>query len=284
MPEVLAKVSASPSQLHQGGTAKLGFRRSPDGVTYICTQEVAYPFHITRPFYLEGDPKGMSTLYIQSVSGGLFDNDVVTLSLNGEAQSLVNVTTQASTIVHETKTGPALQQVLINAGNNAFLEYLPDPMVLFPGARLHSKTRVTCDPCSSVMLCDGYFSHDPRSVGAVFEQLVSELRIETPQGRLRCLDRFDIGGEQLSYDNHYRAHGSFFCIDNSLDESTREKIDQSLSSIAGIYAGSSMLPDTAGIWGRVLAPDSQRLRDAIIAVWKTWRQIKTGLTPHLRKK
>ena len=253
-------------------------------MTYICAQEVAYPFHTTRPFYLEGDPQGMSTLYIQSVSGGLFDNDVVTLNLDVESQSLVHVTTQASTIVHESKTAGAVQHLSITAQENAFIEYLPDPLVLFPGARINSYIRVIADPCASVVLCDGFLNHDPQSNGGVFEQLTSELRIVTPDGRLRCLDRLEISGQRMVRDKRYQAHGSFFCIDESLEESARLKIDHALLKVPGIYAGTSSLPDKAGLWGRILASDSQTLRNGLSAAWEALRRIKTGLTPHPRRK
>ena len=277
-------MSASLSRLHKGGCAKLRFRCSPDGTTYICAQEVAYPFHITRPFYLEGDPEGMSTLYLQSVSGGLFDDDVVSLSLEAEPQSSAHVTTQSSTIVHEATTSIAVQKISITAKENAYIEYLPDPLVLFPGARLNSQIKVVADKTASVVVCDGFFSHDPRSSGAVFERMTSELKIETPQGQLRCMDRFEITGEQMASDPRFRAHGSFVCIDESLGESDRATINQAISQIPGIYAGLSSLPDGAGLWCRALAPDSQILRDGLGAAWRALRQIKTGLIPHNRRK
>ena len=283
-PEIHAAVSSSVSTLHRGGNASFRFERSPEGVTYIARQEVAYPFHVTRPFYLEGDPQGMPTLYLQSVSGGLFDQDVVSLNLQAESDAFAHITTQSSTIVHEAKIGSSIQQVSITAKDNAFIEYLPDPQVMFPGARLASQVNIVAAPSATVLVCDSFLAHDPNGAGGLFDRLASELVVETPQGRLRCLDRFEITGEQLKSDRRFTAHGTFVCVDENLAEEARLKISQSLSEIPGLYAGVSTLPDDAGLWARLLAPDTRALRRGLSTAWCQLRQIKTGLIPHPRRK
>lgn len=277
-------MSSSVSTLHKGGNATFRFERSPDGVTYIARQQVAYPFHVTRPFYLEGDPRGMSTLYLQSVSGGLFDQDVVSLRVTAEPDAYAHITTQSSTIVHEAKIGTTLQQISITAKDNTFVEYLPDPLVMFPGARLSSQVKIVAASTATVVFCDGFLAHDPKGGDGRFDQLASELVVHTPQGRLRCLDRFEITGEQLASDKRFTTHGTFVCVDESLGEQARVRIDQSLSEIPGLYAGMSTLPDGAGLWSRLLAPDSQTLRNGLNTAWRSLRQIKIGLMPHLRRK
>ena len=272
------------SRLHKGGSAEFRFTLSPDGLTYISHQAVAYPFHVTRPFYLEGDPKGMATLYLQSVSGGLFDEDVVNLTLHADDNARAHVTTQSSTIVHSTETSYAEQQTCIHAGEHACIEYLPDPLVLFPRAHLHSQIRVVADKTASVVVCDGFLAHDPEGVGAMFERLSNELRIESPDGKLRCLDRFEVSGQELSSYNEYRAHGAFVFVDGDVDETTRLALSKSLMTVNGIYAGVSSLPDDAGLWSRILALDSQSLRNAISVAWTTLRELKTGVRPHPRRK
>ena len=64
-----------------GRQAELVFTRAPDGRTYISHQRVGYPFHITRPFYLDPVPAGLLTLYLQSVSGGIYRGERLALSL-----------------------------------------------------------------------------------------------------------------------------------------------------------------------------------------------------------
>ena len=54
--------------------AALRFRRSGNK-TFLVKQYTPHPFHITRPFYVDGDPDSMATLYLQSSSGGLYGDD-----------------------------------------------------------------------------------------------------------------------------------------------------------------------------------------------------------------
>jgi urease accessory protein UreH len=42
--------------------------------------------------------------------------------------------------------GEATQDICIDALAGSFLEYLPDPLILFRGARLHSRLRVRLHP------------------------------------------------------------------------------------------------------------------------------------------
>ena len=67
--EIPAAVSSSVSTLHRGGNASFRFERKPRrGHLYrppgSCLSISCHP-----PFYLEGDPQGMPTLYLQSVAG-----------------------------------------------------------------------------------------------------------------------------------------------------------------------------------------------------------------------
>ena len=72
-----------------GPQVDLVFARAPDGRSYISHQRVGYPFHITRPFYLDPEPAGLLTLYLQSVSGGIYRGERLALSLKAKAGELV---------------------------------------------------------------------------------------------------------------------------------------------------------------------------------------------------
>ena len=75
--EETAGPTPSPPPISSGrqGRASLRFSRRGDSKTFISDQYVAYPFHLTRPFYFEGDPDGMLSLYLQSASGGIYRGD-----------------------------------------------------------------------------------------------------------------------------------------------------------------------------------------------------------------
>ncbi len=54
--------------------ATLRFARG-GGRTFLKEQRTPYPFHTTRPHYLDADRPDLATLYLQSASGGLYRGD-----------------------------------------------------------------------------------------------------------------------------------------------------------------------------------------------------------------
>ena len=130
---------------------------------------------------------------------------------------------------------------------NTLIEYLPDPQIMFPGARLASQVILSRPRAPPWLSATAFSLYDPNGAGGLFDRLASELVVETPEGRLRCLDRFEITGEQLGSDRRFTAHGTFVCVDEDLAEEARVKITQSLSEIPGLYAGVSTLPTMPGV-------------------------------------
>lgn len=269
---------------HHGGSASIRFDRSPDGQSYVSSQRVAYPFHVTRPFYLQGDPEGTASLYLQSLSGGVFAGDTLSLALEVGSGAMAHVTTGGSTLVHRMDGGGAVQLVDLSAEDGSLLEYLPDSLVLFPGSDLDTRVRIRCGPRATVLVSDIYFCHDPLERGRGIGRLRSELRVERPDGSLVCLDRFEIGADQLAAAPRRRAHGTFMCISSHLPDGLIERIREALETFREAYCGVSELPDGAGIWMRVLADDSRAPRAAVAAAWREVRTDLFGIAPRARPK
>lgn len=147
--------------------------------TYLRGQHTPHPFHITRPFYLPGDPDGLATLYLQSSSGGLYGDDNLTLSIEAQSDTQTHVTTQASSVVHAARGGCTHQKVSIKVAEGGYIEYFPEPMILFPEAVLDSKLSVTLSERAKAVFSDSYIVHDPASSGTVFDRLNNCITIST---------------------------------------------------------------------------------------------------------
>ncbi|MEY2823540.1 MAG: Urease accessory protein UreD 1, partial [Pseudomonadota bacterium] len=85
--------------------AFIQFVKRPDGATGVGRQLVGYPFHLGRPLKFSGDPIGMSSLYLQSCSGGIFEGDDLGLRFLAQAGTQAHLTSAASTIVHSMNDG-----------------------------------------------------------------------------------------------------------------------------------------------------------------------------------
>ena len=274
---------------NEGPQAALRFARAPDGRSYIARQRVGYPFHITRPFYLDETPAGALTLYLQSVSGGIYQGEDLVMTCAAGAGSAAHVTTQAATIVHRMPVAPARQTVLLEAANGALLEYLPDPLIMFPGARLTSALEIEAAADATVIASESFAHHDPGGEDRRFESFGAEMRIRDEGGRLLALERYEVAGERLAAGRgqiaRWPAQGSFVVAHRGPEcEAMLTALRSALAPTDDFYGGASVLPNEAGIGVRLLARDGATLRRGLEAAWQAVRLALYGAPPAPRRK
>jgi urease accessory protein len=268
----------------------LEFARAPDGLTHIASQYAAYPFHICRPFRYENDPAGMATVYMQSASGGLYEHERLETTLIADESAAAHVTSQASTIVHEMQGGCAQQDVALRVEANAWLEYLPDPLILFPGARVESRVRLVLAEGAQAIVADSFLAHDSKAAGRMFDRINSEVRIETTNGKLLACDAFAVSGaefrEALALGGRgFATHGSMAMLSaTAATDDALATIRAQLDFSDDCYGGASLLPNNAGIWARLVARDGAALKRTMTAVWASMRRSMTGIAPVARRK
>ncbi len=271
------------------GRAEIEFGRAPDGRPFIKRQFACYPFHVCRPHSFAGDPEGMVTLYLQSLSGGIYEDERLSLAIAAEAGTRAHVTSQASTIVHSMKTGQADLVVSIDAHEGSLVEYLPDPLILFPGARLSSTVKVRRHQTATVICADAFLTHDPEGRDRIFDRLDSRLEVEDMEGRLLARDRFVLTGkmhlQRVARESRHAALATLFVLTGNDDPGPiLGAVRSALAALPEAYAGASLLPNDCGLWARILTPDGASLRTAMHAAWAAAREAITGACPQVRRK
>jgi urease accessory protein len=232
----------------------------------------------------------MATVYLQSCAGGIFDGDHLELAISLDKGASLHITSQASTIIHETPDHGAALTTTLKAGAGCLLEYLPDPVILFPRARLTSTLTAALDPTAITILSDSFIWHDPEGAGRSFDSLSSETTISIDGLGLVALDRFAIAGGDLLRRNigvngNYRAQGSMVVVTGGRTESSLlDVLQQALASDSNAYAMASSLPEKLGYWIRILAIDAVVLRRLQQTVWRLARLGLTGREPVMRRK
>lgn len=268
----------------------LVFDRDSCRRTLLRRLRAAFPYHVGRGWHVPGDPEGMLTLYLQSCSGGLFQGDELGTRLTVRASAAAHVTSAASTIVHTMECGAALQRLEIDAAAGSLLEVLPDPLILFPRARLTNLVQVRAHPEATVMLWDAVAAHDPNGGNRSFDWLLSDLRICDFDGRLLARDRYRLEGEmlagvQIGAMHGYACQGSFLVLQRSLpQQQLTDALRSALPTDASVYAGATRLPNDCGVWVRVLARDAVGLRETLKCAWYAARRSLTGQEPAQRRK
>ena len=264
----------------------LEFARSEDGKTYLENQYASYPFHICRAQYFENDPPGMANIYIQSASGGIYENESLTTNVIANSSSYSHITTQASTIVHGMSNGGAHQTVNINAIEHAYTEYVSDPLILFPEAKLRSTINVFADETSTAVVIDAFLLHFLKGDDQLFNQLNSCLNIYTDENELLAKDVYLVNPKNfLNGKRKYIGMGTISIINRSgIKKDVLESLQISIKANSNIYGGATLLPNNCGIIMKFLAPDGDTLKKALLEHWMQIREAIVGIKPQIRRK
>ncbi|MBU1304035.1 MAG: urease accessory protein UreD [Alphaproteobacteria bacterium] len=266
--------------------ARLQFR-SFGGKTYLAHQHTPHPFHITRPFSISGDPEGMATLYLQSSAGGLYHDDDHHLAVEVEDGAFAHVTSQASTIIHNSHQSGSKIDVELRVAQNGWLEFCPEPAILFPGARLASTLTAHVHASSKLLFCDAQLCHDPNGRGAPFSQLDNTIRLKTGEGETFYVDRAFVSGENwLGATDGRQCAGTFLVYDSDNAGLISSELEACIARFheSGIYAGQTHLADRSVVVVRLIATTGAHLTEAMRALWIAIRVALTGQFPMPRRK
>lgn len=255
------------------------------GRTGIVRQHVPYPFHVTRPFRLDRARPDVATLYLQSASGGMYRGDDLRLSLEVGEGAAAHVTTQASTIVHDSHDEASRLETRVDVAPGGVLVYTPDPMILMPGAAYEGRTRVALREGAVAIVAEGFFGHDPMGEGRPFASVFLDGEVRDPAGQLLVRDRGGLAGGELPSPSSplgtCRAYGSMMLLAPH-DLATPGLVAE--LGAAGVFAALSPLPNGAGQGLKLLAPDGGALARALDLAASRALAVVLGIDPAPRRK
>jgi urease accessory protein len=272
------------------GRLDLAFAADADRRSYLQRQYASYPFHVCRVHYHDTDHPGLATLYVQSCSGGIYEDDRLDVTLAAAQGAEAYVSTQAATVVHSMPSGSASQRVGIKCEGGSYLEYLPDPQILFPGARFRSEVAVRLSGNGVALVSDSFLSHDPAGRDDMFAAYFSEIIIENEAGKALAIDRLKVDGLAFrdscpGLSGRFKAQGTMIVagldcpMSGVAAELHKIRLDRDVAAI-----GCSLLPNSAGMLVRVLAADGAALKLALHQAWCAARLALKGSVPVERRK
>lgn len=257
------------------------------GRTVLRRQHVGYPLHVTRAFYLDRHRPDLATLYLQSASGGLYESDRLALDVVVGAGAALNLTTQASTVVHAAGGNGATQHQSFTVHEGGFFAFVSDPYILFPRARLQIVTTAHVAVGAVLIFVDGFAIHDPRQRGEFFDRFLSATHIQRDDNVDVLTDRGSINGSEMT--SKFGAMGGMAaaatlfviapperCADIAEIESAAER--------SGCLAGASAAPGKIGFALRLLAPDGGTLTRGIEAAFHVAARAALGVELARRRK
>ena len=132
--------AARPERLRARLALEFALASQPRQTILAATQQQP-PLRVVRAFPLED---GAALVHLHNVSGGLLGGDALELSIRVGAGAQAQVTTTGATRIYRPKpNAPVATQVTeISVGEEALLEYVPDAMIPFSGARFAQRTTI----------------------------------------------------------------------------------------------------------------------------------------------
>jgi len=173
----LTTKAAVPSPGHVRASLRLDFARDEStGRTILAASHQEPPLRVVRAFATED---GAAMVHLHNVSGGLLGGDSLGLTVNVGAEACAQITTTGATRVYRPRAESLFttQSTEVAVGENALLEYLPDALIPFAGARFSQRTCIRLSPGAGLfwweILAPGREAH-----GEIFEYASVELKTD----------------------------------------------------------------------------------------------------------
>lgn len=206
------------------------------GRTILASSTQEPPLRVVRAFALED---GAALVHLHNVSGGLLGGDCLDVSVRLGARTEVQLTTTGATRVYRPRRGTsaASQTSEISVGENALLEYLPDPLIPFAGARFSQRTTIRLDAGAGLFWWE-ILAPGREARGEVFQYERIEMR-----SRVIALGR-PIAAEHIHLDprarmlssparlGSYRYYATFCACRVGLDAAAWLKAERNLREVA----------------------------------------------------
>lgn len=261
------------------------------GATRVVRQFHRTPLYVLRPIYLDASRGGMAFLYLQQHGDGLVQGDRYRIDLCAAPGAEVHLTTQAATKIYGMPDGYATQQVNIDASAGSVVEYLPDPVIPFRGARFFGATTVTAHPESTVLLTEILLpGRVARGERHEYDLCWTTTRARRPDGTPLLSDTLAFGrllgrADSPARLGPYAVQAVLFALTQaSRARPLCDRLRAALAAEGEVLAGVSLLPSDCGVGVRILGPTSATVQAAVRVAWDAARRELLGApAPDLRK-
>jgi urease accessory protein len=280
-----AQYQDEPPQMPSGtvgksGYLKLGFERR-GAKTILADLDRRVPYLAQRALYLDEALPDMPCVFVITTSGSVLQGDRLALDIALARGAEAHVTTQAATKIHSMDANYAAQTQSFRLDDDAYLEFLPDPVIPHRGARFLSDTRIKIASSatllySEILLCGRKHHHaDERFGFAVYSAAVTAVR---PDRGALFADKFVIEPQRSRVDatgtmGAYDVFANVFLLTPKANaDRVHAEIGAAIEPDRGIAYGASRLPNDAGLLFKVLGAETPVVREKVREFWSLARR------------
>ena len=295
LPTEFRQFEADVPQLEVGRAGKVGLLEltlePQGGVTRVRHLFHKVPLQMSRSIYPDAMLPGMAFVYIMSPGGGILQGDRYRLDIMARAGSHVHVTTQAATKIYRMEWNYASQLLNLAVGPDAYVEYLPDPIIPYRDARFYQETNLVVHRGGTLIygevIVPGRVAH-----GEVFAYRLYYNRTEATNehGKLLFVDTVKLTPQDGAMRKpglfgSFDVLGTLYVLSSQVGpRALANQLHEYLQEQREVAGAAGELPDSSGVLVRVLGPNSRAVLGVLHAAWEHIRMEILGIgLPPLRK-
>lgn len=270
--------SSSPERVGRDGFLDLRFERR-FGRTTLAQCRFKLPLQALTPLELAD---GTAYLMLLNPTGGLVGGDFLFTRIIQEADTRVCLTTPSATRVYRTRNQPAVQETVIQMGERALLEYLPDHVIPYGHSKFHQSLRVEMGRGSRAIFWDalaaGRVACGERwnfhEVDSQTEMFLCDRAVFLNRTRIRPSD---LHPKRLGFTDGFNYLATLVIVADEFDawNDAIAAMDAELRDMPQVYGGGSVL-GRGGCVFKLLARSASDLGLAQTALRGCARQIVFG--------
>jgi urease accessory protein len=253
----------------------------------LAAAEQRAPLAVVRAFPLEG---GGALVHLHNISGGVLGGDRLRVEIDVGAGAWAQATTTGATRVYRTLPSAAtpLETRVARIREGGLLEFLPDPLIPFAGARYRQETRIELEPGAGLFWWETVApGRAARGERFAYERL--ELRLEIrAAGRLAATERANLEPRRRPLDSParlgpYRYFASFYACRVGLEEQRWRDLEARLAELAApLSAGGEAVWGVSvlardGLVARGLALEGRDLKRGLFELWRAAKRDLYGI-------
>jgi len=285
----LAAFQDEPPQMKSGtvgktGFLRLGFERRGDR-TILAGLERRAPYMAQRALYCDQEMPDLASVFLITTTGCLLQGDRLALDITLGPRAQAHVTSQSATKIHAMHANYAAQTQTITLADDAYLEFLPEPVIPHRDARFVSDTQICVAPSATILFSEiiqpGRKHHHPDECFGATVVSISTAAAR-PDGRTLFTEKLVI--EPLRYAmrqtgvmDSFDVFGNvILCTPKDKADRIEERVDADVNLADGVAFGACRLPNDAGLIYKVLGRETARVKTKVREFWRVVREEVTG--------
>jgi urease accessory protein len=267
--------------LPPGSAGKVGELRLTFGAragrTRLLASRCRVPFHAGRVLYPQPDWPELAHLLVTMPTGGFVQGDVARMAVVTEDGARVHLTSQSATRAYRCELAPIRLEISLEARGDSLLEWWPDPLIPYAGARIHQQIALVVSEGATALVADTWLAgRVARGEVHQYAGLSFATSAARPDGWLLFRDSLRLEPALHHPDaagllGDALAIGSYFLVGPAVPERLELVMASRLHEMLPGRAAVSRLPGGVGLVIRVLARTSDELRTVQTEILTTAR-------------